>query len=97
MLKEERNLDSLIKELNDAINPEQVKNNYELRLSELNELIKNSDFDGALKISNFKGGLINELPRIIVNNYKDKIFMVISEDLDLQKEIKEKYFYMIDK
>lgn len=97
MLKEERNLECLINELSDAVNQDEIRNNYEMKLNELSELIKNQDFDGALKVSNFKGALINELPRIIVNDYKDKIFMVIAEDIELQKEIKEKYFSMIKK
>lgn len=95
MLKEERNLDSLIKELNDSINEEQVNTLYENKLQELNDLIERKEYDEALKVSNFKGALINELPRLIVDNYKEKVFVLIADDEELKKSILAKYFYMI--
>ena len=96
MLKEEKKLETLVEEFDGIIKEDEILKNYHFRLGELNSLFENRDYDGALKITNFKGALINTLPKIIVNDYKDKIFMVIAEDVDLQREIKEKYFSMIN-
>lgn len=96
MLKEKRDLSSLKTELQDIISGNLVQKNYDKRLKELEELIKNNDFVGALKICDFKGKLISNIAREIVGDYKDRIITHISSDNNLQEKIKMKYFSFLN-
>lgn len=96
MLKENRDLNSLELELESLIDKTLIQENYNKRLNELENVIVNRDYEGALAICNFKGKLIGHIAREIVDEYKDRVLVLIANNKDLQQKIKLKFFSMIE-
>lgn len=92
MLKEKKNLESLKLELQNILSNDFIQEYYDKRFNEIKEIIKNKDFEGALKIGDFKGKLIKSISKEIVSDYVNRIFTFIASDSSLQEEIKRKYF-----
>ena len=96
-LHEKSDLEILKTELQQITSTEEIDSEYEARLSHINHLIETRDFEGALKIANFKGTLTKQIAKnTIVDKYPDRIINLIKCDADLRNQIKRKYFNMIN-
>lgn len=84
-----------ISKLVDAINNISLKVNPNELYNEKKELLENisntKDYTQLIKNSNSKG-LSAELNRLIVQDYKERMILLIREREDLQNYLKEKYF-----
>lgn len=96
MLKEEKDLALLKADLKNIIDESLIQESYNKRLTQLEEFIDSRDYDGALKVCNFKNKLLGYIAREIIDGYKDRVITLIFKDYDLQENIKRKYFPMIE-
>lgn len=84
--------ENLIKEYEKLINENLIENFYSEREAEIKFAISKRDYDEALKVCNLKKHLIGYIATTIDKEYQRKIIPMISEDIELQSQLKTKYF-----
>lgn len=91
-LKEDENITKLKSELEKICNQENIEQIYNDRTEEIDRIIKENDYERAIKIIDDKQNLLELASKELEKNYKEKVFTLIMQDSDLQTELKEKYF-----
>ena len=65
---------------------------YNNKLNDIDDWIKNNDYESAMKFVNFKKCLIYDFARVIVNAYPERMITKIKEEEKPRNILINKYF-----
>lgn len=80
--------------LQELINEIDVDTLYIKELTDLDEILKDENYEKLLKICNLKNEIVRRIPQQMnrIDNYADKAVSIIQNDAELREVLKDKYF-----
>lgn len=91
-LTEEKDLEILKSQLSDKINKFNINTLYDEKMTEINKMIAEKDYESAIKFVDFKKFLLNNLAGKLIRKYPDFVMKELAENNELREQIREKYF-----
>lgn len=91
-LHETKEIDVLIREAHSLLETTAIKKRYTEILERIDDVISSKDYSAALRFVNFKKRLTNDIAKVIVDHYENRILDLIKKDNKLQEHIRATYF-----
>lgn len=85
-------IDALVEEVQSLLDAVRIRERHAEVLKEINDVISKKDYSAALRRVNFKKRLTNDIAKVIVDHYENRILDLIKKDNTVQDHIRETYF-----
>ena len=91
-LTEENDLEILKSQLSDKINKFNINTLYDEKITEINKMIDEKNYESAIKFVDFKKFLLNNLAGKLIRKYPDFVMKELAVNNELREQLREKYF-----
>ena len=91
-LTEEKDLEILKSQLSDKINKFNINTLYDEKMTEINKMIAEKNYESAIKFVDFKKFLLNNLACKLIRKYPDFVMKELAQNSELREKIRGKYF-----
>jgi len=91
-LTEEKDLGILKSQLSDKFNKFNINTLYDEKMTEINKMIAEKNYESAIKFVDFKKFLLNNLAGKLIRKYPDFVMKELAQNSELREKIRGKYF-----